>query len=240
MDADTQYISNIHDYCDSWCSRCEFTGRCRSFADELLLTVEESDDPLAETLEIVRDSLAEAKQMLIAKAEEMGIDLEEAMNDPAVDEALNRTRGTVESYDMFQLAHTYAIGSRHIFDRAADWLPPDDDPTTEEMLQVLHWYALFISAKIHRGLHGILDIDGYQDDAQLTDTQSDANGSIKVALIGLDRSLLAWKYLLTDANASVVRPEIDRLEEIKRLAEEKFPNAREFVRPGFDEIDVVM
>jgi hypothetical protein len=51
---------------------------------------------------------------------------------------------------------------------------------------------------------------------------------------------VAISYLLNESNSSVIRPEIVRLEKIKSLVETKFPNAREFVRPGFDEIEAVM
>jgi hypothetical protein len=37
-----------------------------------------------------------------------------------------------------------------------------------------------------------------------------------------------------------IPPMIELLEQIKHLLESRFPFARQFVRPGFDEIDAVM
>lgn len=39
---------------------------------------------------------------------------------------------------------------------------------------------------------------------------------------------------------SRIRPMIELLERVQALAKENFPKARDFVRPGFDEIETVM
>lgn len=202
---------------------------------------EDADDPVGDAVRTVAGSLAEAKQLLMEHAKEMGIDLEAAAHDPEVEEGIERRRVTVENTDAVQLAHAYAFEVRPLFESTSEWLPAEaDDPMIEEMLEILQWYHFFIAAKIHRGYHGIVDLDGDEDVDELRDTQSDANGSIKIALIALERSILAWTYLLNKENADLVRPEIDRLESIKSMVETKFPHAREFIRPGFDEIDAVM
>lgn len=214
--------------------------RCAVYADERSHVLDDSDDPIGDAVRTVAQSLAEAKRMVMEKAEEMGIDLEAVMNDPEVEASLERQRATVEDTEIHKLAYAYALDSRRLFKDAEKWFPVDGDPMAAEMFEILEWYSMFISAKIHRGLHGILDIDGYEDENQLLDTQSDANGSIKIALIGIERSVLAWMYLMNESNAATLRPEIERLERIRSLAENKFPNAREFMRPGFDEVEIVM
>ena len=75
---------------------------------------------------------------------------------------------------------------------------------------------------------------------KLTDTQSDADGSIKIALIAIDRSMMAWTNLLSNENATQIHPLISLLETIRQNTEKKFPNAGDFVRPGFDEIEILM
>lgn len=67
-----------------------------------------------------------------------------------------------------------------------------------------------------------------------------ATARSRFALIAIERSILALTYLLDAENAEVVTPLMRSLEQIKRIAEERFPNARDFVRPGFDEIEAVM
>ena len=75
---------------------------------------------------------------------------------------------------------------------------------------------------------------------ELNDSQSDANGSIKVALIAVERSVMAWTNLMTTENSATIKPLLVLLETIRRKAEEKFPNARDFIRPGFDELELIM
>jgi len=64
--------------------------------------------------------------------------------------------------------------------------------------------------------------------------------SIKVALIATDRSIYAWSGLVSNRSYSEIKPIIELPESIRQGAEKKFPNARDFIRPGFDEIKVVM
>ena len=65
----------------------------------------------------------------------------------------------------------------------------------------------------------------------------DFDGSAKVALIGIDRSLAAWAGML----ATLPEEEdnlykiLIHLEQLRRKTEAEFPNARSFIRPGFDE-----
>jgi hypothetical protein len=37
-----------------------------------------------------------------------------------------------------------------------------------------------------------------------------------------------------------IKPTISLLNKIKQITKEKFPNAMDFIRPGFDEIQIVM
>ena len=115
-----------------------------------------------------------------------------------------------------------------------------EDKIAADVLAVLRWYLFFIPAKINRGLRGLLDDEGYKDRDQALDTQSDANGAVKIGLIAIERSILAWTYLVDSDKSGTIPPMIELLEKIKRLLESRFPFARQFVRPGFDEIEAVM
>ena len=57
-----------------------------------------------------------------------------------------------------------------------------------------------------------------------------------MALIGIDRSIAAWRMMqlsLPDRVESIV-PLILQLERLRQRLEKSFPQARDFVRPGFD------
>jgi len=86
-----------------------------------------------------------------------------------------------------------------------------------------------------RALSGRLD---EQETADCIDFPRDSDGSAKVALIGVDRSIAAWRLVqlaLPEREVSIV-PLILQLERLRHSIEKTFPYAREFVRPGFDEI----
>lgn len=236
--ADADFIPSIFNYCDRWCERCVFTSRCRVFADEQS-RVPLSDDPVEDAILTVAQSFAEAIEMLKENAEKFGIDLE-AANDPELHKEIEHQREVVESMPLVQTAKDYALESMSLLSNSDALMVDHEDSLVEDMLSIVEWYQLFIVAKLHRGYHGIFDLDGEEDTNQLRDPESDTNGSVKAGLIAIDNSILAWTYLLSDSNAEILRPMIKKLEEIRASAEKDFPIARDFIRPGFDEIQTVM
>jgi hypothetical protein len=58
-----------------------------------------------------------------------------------------------------------------------------------------------------------------------------------VALLGIDRSIAAWRMMQLSAPDRVesIVPLILQLEGLRRRVEKSFPQARDFIRPGFDE-----
>jgi hypothetical protein len=56
-------------------------------------------------------------------------------------------------------------------------------------------------------------------------------------LIAIDRSIAAWGRLnsLLPEKAGGIMPILAHLEALRRRTEQTFPNARDFIRPGFDE-----
>ena len=241
MDNEDRFITSIHNYCDRWCERCEFTDRCRVFAMEAELAVDDAVLGSEQFVKNIANVLGDAKKMLTDKAAEFGIDLDAADTEEYA-EARKLKREKVKSDGIARLAEKYALDLQPILTERKDWLltSPIDDEMIEDVLAVIYWYQFFIAAKIQRGLDGILNEDCDEDPGQLQDPQSDANGSIKVALISIERSILAWTYLLDSSNAAVIRPLIEQLETIKQMTESRFPHARDFIRPGFDEIGIVM
>ena len=149
---------------------------------------------------------------------------------------------TLRREDLTCLAERYLEDAKRVLENKDEWIifSALDEESQAEMLSMIYWYQPLITAKIRRGLSGILDDDGNTDEEELTDAQSDANGSIKVALIAVERSLTAWTALMSKENHSQINPLLALLKTIRGKAEEKFTNAREFIRPGFDELQLTM
>jgi hypothetical protein len=241
MDNESQFIFAIHNYCDRWCERCDFTTRCRVFAIEAELTDEEKNIESPAFARNLTNILNDAKAMLEAKAAEFGIELANVADEETV-AAHEQKRASVTDSDLTRLAEKYAFELSPVLEAKNEWLtePAGEEDLLNDVLAVLYWYQFFIAAKVERGVSGIIDDEGDDDTEELNDPQSDANGSIKVALMAIERSLLAWTYLIDEFNAPMLRPFIAMLEELKQMAEARFPHARDFIRPGFDEIETVM
>src|SRR5262249_57934 len=79
---------------------------------------------------------------------------------------------------------------------------------------VSRWYQFLIAVKLRRGL---TQLDDGEDEAIW---QKDSDGSVKVALIGIDRSIGAWGALETHLGEDAgIRPILLHLERLRRSAE---------------------
>ena len=106
----------------------------------------------------------------------------------------------------------------------------------DEALEVIRWYQYFISAKIMRAVRGKVEEEEEGDD----EFQSDSDGSAKIALIAMDRSIGAWaviRHYDTHRDERVIHL-IAFLDRLRQAVEKAFPKARSFIRPGFDKIDL--
>jgi hypothetical protein len=182
---------------------------------------------------------AQTQLMLREKAEELSIDLD-AADDEAIQEEMEQRRKAVHSQPLVKLAEKYAKAAGKVLDNNTDFAASIEEETRFALIEIVRWYQLFIAVKIYRGSDACADEDENEDDDLRETMTSEKDGSIKIALIAIDRSIAAWGGLLTSENSSEVHPLIALLETIREKAEKKFPNARNFIRPGFDEIEMVM
>jgi hypothetical protein len=234
---DPRFISGIYNYCDRWCERCNFTSRCLTY--EQLPESSKSDDPAAHDLnnaefwEELKGILQQTQEMIEMFAAERGIDLEAIRDETAIEEHRERRKSAREN-KLTGMAERYI----HI---AKEWLNREDDDMQEaarfdeslqDTLEVIRWYQFMPAVKITRGFmrYGL----GVEEDP----IQTDSNGSVKVALIAIDRSIATWGRLnsLLPEKAGGILPILAHLEALRRYTEQAFPNARDFIRPGFDEV----
>ena len=233
---ENNFVPGIFNFCDRWCERCPLTARCRVYAKELEYADGERDAVLQEAFcRNLQSIFNETKEMLREAAAERGIDID-TLDLEEAGEIIELKRRAVEQQGIMKLAEKYTKQAG-IFLHAQDLSGETTDPIRLEMLQIIGRYYCFIGAKINRALYAEAD---YEEDADPDAFRSDGDGSMKIALIAVDRSITAWKVLLTDETQREIKPLIRLLETLRRMCEEKFPNARDFLRPGFDEIETVM
>lgn len=242
-------IPGIYNYCDQWCERCAFTDRCLNFLGREEERTSGDREDLAETMGQIFDETIELIRYI---AEEKGINLDEIEPDPDYEERSERIREEAEDNELATSSNVYAMKVRDWFREAKDLLKEKEGEWNrhlklglneeailrekgqlEDAIEVVQWYQFQIHVKLMRALS---QKDFYEEMGDDDDLQNDADGSAKVALIGMDRSLAAWgvlrKLLLTHADQ--ILDFLVILEKLRRSTEQQFPNARAFVRPGFD------
>lgn len=230
MDVRDGFILGIYNYCDRWCETCAFTSRCGAFADHAEMEAERDPNlkPIADAPPLPQDIPPPPPKWMQELIEEMNKIASEPMSDDEY--AKLRPRIAPEHESIETRAHAYA-------DSVRTWLEARDcgsryQPTDPRA--VIGWFQYSIPAKIHRALHGLA-----ADDPAERDWPADHDGSAKVALLGIERSHAAWLELVHRglASPSDVEPFITDLIWLSDELERVFPQARAFVRAGFDEPD---
>ena len=239
--AEKRFIPGIYNYCDRWCERCPLTSRCLNFS----ISQEDSSDAEAQDIRNkafwnkLSETLAESLELLKEGAKKWGIDLE----------TLDSTE------DVENLKAKDKAAENHLLSRAAkryvgiveDWLKERETlffetaaaaregVNLEEAIEVIRWYQYFISAKVMRAVRGNIE----EKEERFDELASDSDGSAKIALIAIDRSIAAWaviQHYMTDCGQEVIDI-IAFLDGLRQAVEETFPKARSFIRPGFDQFD---
>jgi hypothetical protein len=243
-------IPGIYNYCDRWCERCELTSRCANFA------IRADDDPAIMDINNKKfwDKLSEIFQdtfaMIQEHATEQGIDLNE--RDPELEAQIEAEDEAAENNQCFKRAEKYyeEVGAwfeqhKQLFENKDKELeaihrmavpgcnPEADAISLNEAIEVISFYQYFISAKVYRAHIGRRD----DEFAEENSFQKDSDGSAKIALIAVDRSIAAWVVLLKSLPniEDSLLPLLVQLEKIRNELEAEFPVARAFIRSGFDE-----
>lgn len=244
-----KFVSGIYNYCDRWCERCTMTSRCSLYAMEKQDQTVDSNN-LNKTFEKVEQHFQIVFEMLKDYVKEQNIDLSTIDNE-AFEEEEEQKAKRVNNHQLAQAAKNYSTISSNwlksheeLFKRQEETLivkdkmgmtdAADQKKVIEinDSLDIIMWYNHQIYIKIIRALRG-LELDFDDEDT----IQNDCNGSARVALIGVDRSLGAWHQLyelFPDKEDDLIKILL-LLTEIRKDIHTAFPNVLQFIRPGFDE-----
>ena len=249
---DPRFIPGIYNYCDRWCERCTFTSQCMNYA----LSKDELDSPESKdiTNHAFWDNLHSIFQvtleMIKETAEEMGIDLN-AIDPEEFAEQEELVHKMVKDQPHTKAALAYADLVKKWFDSNEDLLKnkaeeflmlaraeipgtriDKDALKIRDYLEIVRWYQHQIHVKFCRAASGM--IRGELEDVEYF--PEDANGSAKVAIIGIERSIAAWGGLLLQFpdQENTILDVLVALKKLLRQVDAAFPDARAFIRPGFD------
>jgi hypothetical protein len=246
---DPRFIPGIYNYCDRWCERCAFTARCLNYAMGQEMEAEASRardsenqafwDELHETFESTMEEIED-------QAEKMDFDLDEEElqesihEQEEIHEAARAQPCSRTAMRYIDIAEAWLQSYEGLLCDKGDVSASADRPGTEpvpgsaglqDCLEVIRWYQRQIYIKLCRAATGMIrgELEGNEYDPQ------DANGSAKVALLGIERSIAAWAPLrrrFPDHEDAILA--LGTLQRLLRQVEASFPHARAFRRPGFD------
>jgi len=241
------FISGVHNYCDRWCERCPLTARCVVYATE---EADPDIDPASHDItnaafwQKLASIFQETREMLTALAEENGVDLSPSVLADA-EEQNDRKRKKARNHLLARAAEEYArlvdqwfendFHQMEVFSDVAE-IPGEiieSDEYVNDYVEVIRWYQFFIAVKLIRSVSSRFNEDEYPGD----EVSRDSDGSAKAALIAIDRSISAWKQIkeLQGYKADSIQKLLFDLERLRLGVEREFPQARDFIRPGFDE-----
>lgn len=226
-----QYIPLIHDYCDRWCDHCAFKERCAYIQGKLDISENE-----------------ESLKMIAWESKQYGLDMDERATSIMTLEKVAQIEELLENEELVKAATEFRDLMKTLLEDFSYWTKMATDRVKQtvsrardggEVLQevrlmdkcrdLLCWDFIFIGAKVRRAVAGQLMSQAIEG------PQCDSNGSAKVALISVKRSLIALRQIFKfsrDDDRFLVP--LSLLARIEKLLKEKFPQADDFVRPGFD------
>lgn len=263
---DDSYIEGVYNYCHRWCERCPFTERCLNYtiSSEMFPDEESQDIHHKAFWEGLGSVFAQTMELLREMAVEQGVDLE-AVNSPEERAAYDKRQAlldaAVEDSLLHQAAEEYVSLADLWFDTSKELFQSKGEELTRlalagldeshleekavslaDAVEVIRWYQLFIGVKLMRAISGAIDEED-DDPEMLAEFGRDSDGSAKIALIAIDHSIGAWGVLLAafpdrETETLTILAHLDRL---RRAGERQFPNARAFIRPGWDtgELEII-
>jgi hypothetical protein len=245
-----KFIPGIYNYCDRWCERCTMSGSCALYSEEQAAIaanpdIADKDNPAF--WNYIGEQFKKTMKMIMEDAAKRGIDLTMTEEDmQAYDEARDLERKKQDATLYIKLARQYRKTAKAWLDEHVEALRdlsiqqlelnmPDAEAKVAKLsdaLDVIYWYLFQIEIKLRRATDSF-EINNEDDD----DLQSDANGSAKVALLAIERSLGAWSVLHEELpeEQDVILDFLVVLQKIRGLVKGAFPNAMAFKRAGFDD-----
>jgi len=230
------YIAGIYNYCDRWCEKCTFTSNCLLFTNESKIVAQEILKP--------------GESIDIEKIFDMNFDNEENLPGEISgeqDEEIKEDNTEINKYPLSILADNFFSKSMAIikkmderynfFAQSGKKEPGSAFSRLFEDFEIFAWFNPLIVAKLKRAVSSKLEMQVDDDEDMLNIREYDMNGSAKISIIALEKTVKALNKLFD--RMPEFKNEITELlilsGELLNLTEEEFPGFNGFIRPGFDE-----
>ena len=249
--ANPDFIAGIYNYCDRWCERCPFTSRCLNFAlgEEQFADPEARDidneafwQKLTETFQVTLDML---KEMAEQEGVELdSLDIEEAVEEERLNEEIAANHECARAAAVYgEMVDNWFDLAKGLFEEKENELnlkvrlaipninPFEEAASLKDSMEIIRWYQHLIYVKIMRAIG-----EDLRRRQVLDGLPRDSDGSAKVALVAIDLSIAAWGAMRNHfpEEEDAILGLLVHLDRLRRTIEKTFPDARAFVRPGFD------
>jgi hypothetical protein len=222
---DPRIIPGVHHYCDEWCDYCPVTQRCLGFLcteafrkergrkehDETFATMDEAFEFTRQLSAIEGIRTDELDELLAHPPGQSGVRTDDPLAERALDYAARA--------ELLLLPIALKLASRR------SSRSPSGVPSPEE---VVVWFHVRIYTKIFRALVSAAS------DCAAGPRGDDARGCAKLAMVSIDRSRAALETLRQTMGVQLINPLIAILGELDLGLDQRFPDARSFVRVGLD------
>ena len=242
------FVPGIYNYCDRWCERCEKRLQCISYVMgkkmEEKTRLEREGQLKREGKSLwsrLKNMFGLTNEVLQELAKERSISVEDIYASEQLDQQfLGGNLGyiekddalyvQIEACDILKVCKIYEYWGERCIDRFSEWMEQEEYEHAEE-IEIVTWYLDLIQTKMRKALHAKALLEMGEEEGQ-----RDYEGSVKVGLIAIDKSIVAWKKI--HVFYPNYRKEIEHLlvilQQIQIDIEREFPTARQFIRPGFD------
>ncbi|WP_372751021.1 hypothetical protein [Labilibaculum sp.] len=244
-------IPGIYNYCDGWCERCDFTNNCLNYKmmEEGVPDLESANSEAEEAMDNLDEMFQISMELLKQAAKDLGMEMPEKSEDfdskaeEAKDDLIFKSSLMTQADSYSDMVDKWFVEFEGLLYVGSGSLKELLDYTDEEEMskeeqdifniyEIIRWYQFIIPSKLFRSL---------RSKAQSEETgnefyQHDSIASGKVALLSIDKSIEAWTVFMhefPEAEDSML-PLLLLLSGLRSLVEKKFPDSREFIRPGFD------
>jgi hypothetical protein len=247
------FIPGIFNYCDKWCSRCEFKRRCSVFVGDHRARNDVANEALimmiTDKLKVLSEILEHSSQHSPCKADLVHNEFSFL---PEKNETEKTTSAGVKNFLMAKANEYERLAANWLVERKIDEsvkilnekldleLVTVDEialelDTLQNWLDEIDHFMGFIPVKVKRAVVSARKQNEW--DFQ-NGFPKDSEGSAKIAVLAIEQSIEIWEQLMA------YFPELEddcldflaRLQQLKQLTLQEFPNAMNFIRPGFDEI----
>jgi hypothetical protein len=239
--SDPELIAGVYNYCDRWCERCPFAARCFAYRESQREAAELHRAPSGSTAAAVKRSLHRSVDVIRNVAKRLDAEVESTPEEPEEAEVALREHAQAETHALndalVRAAREYGMTAWHVIRALGPIVRARGDARLTDAVESIGAWCLTVASKTYRAIHGIRGEDG-DPDADPSDPQTDANGSAKVARVLIAQSLEAWNVLMEVGRATadgVPAGLVRKLGELDAGLAARFPDAMQFVRPGFDE-----